>query len=137
MNSEIPLVPAGASGSDDYPYLDTYWSEPGRKPYLLSSDGDTAGFALVNRWSPSGRNTDWSMAEFFVRPVCRRQAIGTAAFQEIARLHPGTWEIPVLAANKAAFTFWRKVLNSLCGATIEQIDGDGDRWAGPILRMSM
>lgn len=129
-------IPAETSASDDYPYLDTYWSEPGRTPYLLSWDGDTAGFALVNRWSPSGRCTDWSMAEFFVRPNYRRQGIGAAAFHEIARLHPGIWEVPILAANKVAFAFWRKVLYSMCGVIIEQIDGDGDRWAGPILRIS-
>lgn len=35
----------GADG--DYPYLPLYWREVGRYPYLILSDRQTAGFALV------------------------------------------------------------------------------------------
>lgn len=129
-------APAGLSTDDDYPYLDTYWSEPDRKPYLLCGNGDTAGFALINRWSPSGRGTDWSVAEFYVRPRYRHLGIGAAGFHEIVGRHPGIWEIAILAANEPALVFWQAAARSLDGVTVEQIDGDGHRWVGPILRIS-
>jgi len=121
------FIVAESSGSDNFPYFDAYWSEPSRKPYLLYKNGDTAGFALINRWSPSGHGTDWSMAEFFVRPYYRRKGIGGAAFREIMRCNPGVWEIPILAANKPALAFWQVTLRSLCRVTIERIDSSDDR----------
>ena len=59
----------GADG--DYPYLPLYWREVGRYPYLILSDRQTAGFALVRCWtappskwrsstsSPSGGTPGW------------------------------------------------------------------------------
>jgi predicted acetyltransferase len=32
-----------------YPYMDDYWRENARHPYLLLSDNETAGFALVRQ----------------------------------------------------------------------------------------
>lgn len=49
---EFSRVDGRAIGSDAlyrYPYLDAYWSEPGRFPYLIRADGELAGLALVSR----------------------------------------------------------------------------------------
>ncbi|WP_253714420.1 hypothetical protein [Serratia marcescens] len=56
----------GADG--DYPYLPLYWREVGRYPYLILSDRQTAGFALVRCLD----SATVEMAEFYVKPEWRR-----------------------------------------------------------------
>lgn len=49
-------------GRFGYRYLDHYWTEPGRHPYVIRADGHIAGMALVREGPP------WSIAEFLVLP---------------------------------------------------------------------
>src|SRR3546814_14265595 len=62
----------------EYPYLDLYWSESGRFPYLLCVADEVIGFALV-RFDAHA----FQMAEFYVAPAWRRRRFGRAA--EIGR----------------------------------------------------
>ena len=56
----------------EYRYFDSYWLDKNRWPYLIVKDQRSAGFALINTWSSSGKGTDFAIAEFFVLPEFRR-----------------------------------------------------------------
>ena len=119
-----------------YAYLDAYWQEAGRMPFLVRADGQVAGFVLVNRWSALDRLLDSAVAEFFVLRKYRLARIGTRAAHLVFRQLPGRWEIPVAAYNQAALLFWRSVVRSLPIAA-EEHAGDGRRWDGPVLCFDM
>ncbi|MDD6041148.1 MAG: hypothetical protein PUD63_08180 [Clostridia bacterium] len=60
-----------------YPWLDCYWTEPGRFAYLIRVDGHLAGFALVNDYPEiPDRQTDFGLAEFL---SCPDTAAGASA----------------------------------------------------------
>lgn len=126
----------GADGRfEPYPWLDSYWNEPGRVPLLLRRDGFLIGFALLNQHAHSGEPVDWSMAEFFILRKHRRSGAGTEAAQAIFRHHPGQWEAAVARPNTAALAFWRKAVASCPGVSgIDELDRDNAAWNGPILR---
>ena len=118
----------------DYPYLDSYWSEPGRTPILIRASGHLAGFALVNDFAHSGLRTDYSMAEFFVVRKHRRAGVGRAAACAIIGARAGQWEIAVVRRNVAAQAFWRRVAAETASGRVEILDRDDDLWNGLILR---
>jgi predicted acetyltransferase len=118
----------------DDPYLDLYWAEPDRTPYLIRADGHVAGFVLTNAWSHSGLPIDHAVAEFFVVRKHRRSGVGRAAARQAIAPRPGQWELAVARKNTAALPFWRAVAAELTAGPVEAIDRDDDLWNGPILR---
>lgn len=102
----------GRDGRYDYEWLDSYWIEPGRYPYLIYRKDQLAGFALVMAYSPvSGRTPCWFMAEFFILKAQRRRACGQTALGEVLSRHNGSWEIAVMKKNQAAISFWSNALS--------------------------
>lgn len=61
------LDPHGTFG---YRYLDHYWTEPARHPYLIEASGRIAGLVLIRSGPPR------IIAEFLVLPKYRRSGIG-------------------------------------------------------------
>jgi predicted acetyltransferase len=118
----------------DYPYLDSYWAEPGRMPYLIRADGHLAGFVLINDYSHSGLPIDFAVAEFFVVRKHRRGGVGRAAARAAIGPRPGQWEVAVARRNTGALPFWRGVAADLGGGGVEEIDREDAFWNGPILR---
>jgi predicted acetyltransferase len=116
--------------------LDTYWSEAGRMALLFRVEGNFAGFALVNQWSPSGAGVDHSVAEFFVMRKYRHSGIGRRAAHEILRCYPGIWEVNIAHYNGPAQEFWRRALANVPGYKGHALEGDGERWTGPIYRLT-
>jgi len=102
--SELTGADVGSHGRYDYFFLDDYWSEPDRHPFLLRVGGHLAGFALV------GSGTPHDMAEFFVMRKYRRQRVGARAARTLFRMFPGEWQVRQIAANTAATKFWRAVI---------------------------
>ena len=119
-------------GRFTYTFLDTYWQEPGRMPFLVRADGRIAGFVLVNRWSALDRPLDSAVAEFFVLRKYRLARVGMRAAHLVFSRLRGRWEVPVAAYNQEALLFWRSVVQSL-PVTMEEHTGDGRRWTGPVL----
>ena len=70
------------------PYLDAYWRENVRYPYLLYSENEVAGFALVRQ-----NGEHWEMAEFCILPKFSRRGLATACAVDIFRKHLGKREI--------------------------------------------
>jgi predicted acetyltransferase len=87
-----------------YRYLDHYWTEPDRHPFLFRVDGHWAGFAFVRTADAS------SIAEFFVLRKYRRDGVGTAAARAIFQRFPGPWTVEQIANNADARTFWHHAI---------------------------
>ncbi|WP_374574162.1 GNAT family N-acetyltransferase [Phenylobacterium sp.] len=105
--------PARAKGSPcDDPWFDAYWIEPERIPLWILADGERAGFALVNRVSPSGLGCDRAVAEFCVLPEHRRAGVGLAAARALFGRYEGVWELKVHRANAPGLAFWEKAIGA-------------------------
>jgi predicted acetyltransferase len=123
-------------GRFTYPGLESYWEDSGRIALLFRADDHLAGFALVNQWSALELPLDHSVAEFFVLRKYRRDRVGTRAALLIFRRYPGRWEVPVAWYNPPALAFWRGVTEEAAPGEVEELAGDGKRWAGPVLRFA-
>jgi predicted acetyltransferase len=119
-----------------YPGLDSYWQRDGHIPLLIRADRHLAGFVLVSEWSALGLPLDHVVAEFFVLRKYRRARVGTRAALLVFRRYSGQWEVPVAWYNAPALAFWRSVTEEAAPGEVEEIAGDGKRWAGPVLRFS-
>ncbi|GCE45857.1 putative acetyltransferase [Thermosporothrix hazakensis] len=105
--SEFDGEDVNEHGLFDYTYLDHYWIEPGRYPFLIRVNGRLAGFVLVRRLD--GQPTH-SIAEFFVLRKYRKQGIGRMVACRIFDEFPGRWKVKQEAGNLPAQAFWRKVI---------------------------
>jgi predicted acetyltransferase len=143
-------------GLYNYRYLDHYWTEAGRFPFLFRAAGKLAGFALVRRSSfflkevrarqesESGINDSFcasslpglpncmQMAEFCVLRKYRRQGVGRQAARFLFQQFPGRWEVPELQANLEGNAFWRSVIHEFTGGRFEELFLDDERWRGPV-----
>ncbi|MGN6495436.1 MAG: GNAT family N-acetyltransferase [Agriterribacter sp.] len=88
-----------------YTYLDEYWNDANRFPYIIEQHGTAVGFVFV-RWT----GEFFSIAEFFVHKKWRRAGVGTAAARKAFAMHTGHWEVFQLEGNKPAQLFWQKVI---------------------------
>jgi predicted acetyltransferase len=111
-----------------YRWLDHYWTQEGRHPYLVRVDGKWAGFVLVREHSSDGRH---SIAEFFVMRKYRRLGVGTRVADQTLRSLPGKWEVHQAERNVTAQAFWRGVIAQVTGGAYEEVDG-GEARPGPI-----
>ena len=107
-----------------YEYFDLYWVEPERAPFWIIADGQPAGFVLVNAWSPSGRGTQRSIAEFYVRPDLRRRSLGLAAALAAFATHDGLWELQVYRANPGGMAFWPRAIEAAGARDWEVTQGE-------------
>jgi predicted acetyltransferase len=97
-------------GLFDYPYLDYYWTEAGRYPFLVKVEGKLAGFVLVRDLAIDGGEPLWQMAEFFILRKYRRQGIGREVAHQMFDRFEGRWEVTQEERNLPAQAFWRRVI---------------------------
>lgn len=97
-------------------YIDLYWKESKRFPYILKCDGKIGGFALV-RFNEEGY---YEIAEFFVLNKYRKLGAGTFMAKKMFNLFHGKWEIRILLKNKRAQDFWRKVVTDVTNSDFEE-----------------
>jgi len=102
---------------EDYPYLDLYWADNNRYPYLIEENGEYAGFVLVRR-DEAGF---YSIAEFFIMKMYRRLGLGKKAAHHIFDLHKGEWEVYQIQSNKPAQKFWKQVIGEYTNNLFEEI----------------
>lgn len=109
--SEFSGADVDEDGRFGYRYLDYYWREPGRSPFLVRVSGKPAGFVLVREL---GLNGDGQLvcevAEFFILRKYRRRGVGRAVAQQVFAHFPGLWQVRVEAGNGPAHAFWRDVI---------------------------
>ena len=87
-------------------YIELYWKDEKRHPYILKINGELAGFVL-ERFNEDEVN---EIAEFFVLNKYRKLGAGTFMANEMFKRYKGKWEIRTLLKNKRAQEFWRKVI---------------------------
>ena len=97
-------------------YIDLYWTEEGRHPYILRCEGKLAGFVL-ERYNEDEMN---EIAEFFVLNKYRKLGAGTFMANELFKKYKGKWEIRTLLKNERAQEFWRKVVKSASNGIYEE-----------------
>lgn len=105
--SEFNGRDVGACGLFGYTYLDHYWTDPDRFPFLVRVDGASAGFVLVRRVDAQ---PTYSIAEFFVLRKYRGQKVGQRTAHQIFGRFPGAWQVEQEAGNLPARRFWNKVI---------------------------
>jgi predicted acetyltransferase len=98
-------------GRFGYRYLDHYWTEDNRFPFLVRVDGAIAGFALVTVLDEDGAPVT-HMSEFFVMRRYRRHGVGRIVAATLFDRFPGQWHIQQILANVPAQVFWRSVIGS-------------------------
>jgi predicted acetyltransferase len=103
-----------------YPYLNAYWQEKERYPYLLHDNDKIAGFALVRK-----DGDHWELAEFYVKPLFRRRGLAAACAADIFLRHPGTWKIGFNKHNQPSRSLWQKLAKNLSNGDFEQGETDG------------
>jgi predicted acetyltransferase len=106
--SEIFPLKVGIDGRFGYDNLHLYWSEPdGSFAYLIRSNAEVAGFALVTRGSPATADPhDLDVSEFFILRSFRRCGIGRRATFLLSDCLPGRWVVRVSEMNRAGLQFW-------------------------------
>ena len=120
-------------GLFSYPYLDSYWNEPDRCPFLIYCDGRVAGLALVNRHSVAFKQGEaHSIAEFFVIRKYRGLGVGRRAAVHIFDRFPGKWEVGQMQRNVVSQQFWRKVIGEYTSDKFSETFLDTPSWNGPV-----
>lgn len=97
-------------------YIELYWKEENRHPYILKCNGDLAGFVL-ERFNEENKN---EIAEFFVLNKYRKLGAGTFMAKEMFKRYKGMWEIRTLLKNKRAQEFWRKIVKDASNGNYEE-----------------
>jgi len=115
-----------------YTYLDQYWTEPNRWPFLIRVDDKLAGFALVRRLDATEGGPAYSMAEFFVVRKYRHHGVGRQTARQIFQRFPGRWRVAVWADNQPAQVFWRKVVEDYSQGEFSETWQDDEQWKGPV-----
>ena len=115
--SQYGAFSAAAAHIQRYPYLDAYFAEPGRYPFLIWHDEKIAGFVLVR--DPFSTGGAWQIAEFYITPESRRLGIGRAAVTSMWRRFPGAWELQVHARNGTARQFWTSCVENVADGSPE------------------
>jgi predicted acetyltransferase len=108
------------NGIYQYPYLDPYWQEDDRFPYLFYADDRLAGFSFVRK--VRGK---WQMAEFYVSPEFRRRGLAMKCAEDIFRIHAGRWAIRFNKHNNPSRQLWKKLADKLAEGDIEEGEADG------------
>lgn len=129
--SEFERVEIDRSGSFSYPYLDHYWQDPNRYPFLFRLEQDLTGFALLRFNVDPLKGIDFmDLSEFFVLRGLRRTGVGGMAAAKLFDLFPGRWQVRVLLANKAAMSFWRTTIAGYTGDCYQEKKADElvQRW---------
>ncbi|WP_448267916.1 GNAT family N-acetyltransferase [Nostoc sp. DSM 114159] len=131
--SEIEAKDVDDCGLFGYSYLDYYWTEPERHPFLIKVNDKLAGFVLINQHTYLHQNNNAkSIAEFFILNKYRNQGIGEQVATHIFNQFPGCWEVPQTALNLGAQTFWGKVVSQYTNGAFKEVFLNDERWHGPI-----
>lgn len=129
--SETEAKDVDAFGLFGYQYLDYYWTEPERQPFLVKVDEKLAGFVLVNQHTYLHNNAR-SIAEFFILKRYRSQGIGQQVATQIFDQFPGGWEVRQTAFNLGAQAFWSKVISQYTNGVFNEVFLNDPRWHGLI-----
>lgn len=122
-------------------YLALYRTEPQKNVYVVSTDDEVFGFALVDKSFRFNREGN-AIAEFYVAPEKQRHGYGHRLATHAFSQHTGQWEVSVYSGNTAGCLFWEKVVSDYTSGSYEiktrkGYDGKGFTFtnAGPVLEV--
>lgn len=122
--SQYEDIPKNKSGQYEYPWLDFYWLDKDRYPYILRCNEKVAGFALVRK-----DINCYEMAEFYVLSEFRRRGLGTEFASVVIRKHPGRWHIGYNMNNISGHRFWKNIVSKLVNQFVnKQADEDNRQY---------
>lgn len=99
-----------------YPYLDHYWQNPKRSPFLFFKEQQIAGFALVRTdTDPSNGVPVTEISDFFILNKLRHQGLGRRMAVRLWERLPGNWRLEVLKGNREALYFWERTIGQYTG----------------------
>lgn len=120
------LADLGAPGLA-YPYLDAYWKDAGRYPYLIVHDSQVVGFALVHQATEA---STFELAEFYIAAEFRKRGFGRQAAQVLFQLHVGEWSVAVRRDNSSGRAFWSSLMSEhLLGRVVGLETSQGIRYS--------
>lgn len=123
--SEFAGFDLNEHGFYSYRWLDFYWVEDERSPFLVTVDGKLAGFVFVRREDrPTG--PCHHIAEFFIMRKYRRSGVGETVARAVFQRFPGSWTFHIDLRNGAAIPFWRKVVGRLTDGQFTERSGDSE-----------
>lgn len=132
--SETEHTDVGPDGRFGYPYLDDYWFDAGRHPFLIRVDGQIAGFVLVRRLGEEQGELLYQVAEFFIMRKYRRRGAGRSIARRVFDAFPGIWTVQQREENALAQAFWRRVITEYTGGRFEESRLRSADWRGPVQR---
>lgn len=97
-------------------YVEKYWQEENRNPYILKHNNELVGFVL-QRYNEENIN---EIAEFFVLNKYRNMGAGTYMANKMFQLYKGKWEVRTLIKNERAQNFWRKTIKDFTNNNFEE-----------------
>lgn len=136
--SELDGEDVNEFGLYDYEYLDHYWTDTDRFPFLVRVDGKLAGFVLLRRASyihgelAESQQAPMSVAEFFVVRKYRRKGIGSQIITNIFDQFPGRWEVAQMAGHHVAQSFWKRVIRDYTNGEFDEVFVNSENWNGPV-----
>jgi len=128
--SEFNPKDVNEHGLFGYKYLDHYWIESGRYPFLVRVSGKLAGFVLVRDIDFFDNKVTHTVAEFFILRKFRRQGTGQKVAHRIFDMFPGRWRVEQEDVNLPAQAFWRKVIFRYTKGQFKEMEDKN--WKGPI-----
>lgn len=123
------IGPDGLYG--DAERIERFWTEPGRRAFLVKVDAELAGFALIRDEAELAGAGTHEISEFFVLRKFRRRGVGEQAATRLFDLVPGPWELTQLASNVDAQEFWRRVIGRYTGGDFSDTEAAHERWGWP------
>jgi len=87
-------------------YVERYWKDKKRNPYILKYNDELAGFVL-QRYNEENMN---EIAEFFV----------LNKYRKMFELYKGKWEVRTLIKNERAQEFWRNTIKNFTNNNFEE-----------------
>lgn len=127
--SEFENTDLNEHGYFGYLYLDYYWVEIDRYPYLVRVDGKLAGFVLANQYTYL-LGSEYSVGEFFILRKYRRHGIGRQVAFHVFDLFQGRWEIHQVHTNTVAQQFWRSVIGAYTENNYTETVMEDKDWRG-------
>jgi predicted acetyltransferase len=109
--SKFVFIKKNFEGQYDYPYLDHYWREPDRHPFIIYLDSDAVGFLLVREdLDPTDGTSLTEISELYILPAFRQRSVATSAIKKIVSHFPGNWRAAVLPNNELGCSFWKQLI---------------------------
>lgn len=117
------------------PYLGSFWADPRCAPFLVHIDDNLAGFALVRAYSQlTGDPAVHDILDFFIMRKYRGRGVGTLVARRILDRFGGRWEVREYERNRAAQTFWRRVIADYTEGRYTEFTWDDERHRGIVQR---